>query len=134
MEYDWKKIKVVEEKKSSQLELIVEKETDEPILAPVEQGEVGFEYKVDLSDLFDEPTNPTYVRMFDDLIENEYSTEVTEEQVVIDQVYIDDKIQQEMVYSRIQKDEQLSRWAMFNQVELMLYHNLNTMRHDNVDY
>ena len=69
----------------------------------MEQDDVGFEYKVDLSDLFDEPINPTYVRMFDDLIENEYSTEVTEEQVVIDQVYIDDKIQQEMVYSRIQK-------------------------------
>ena len=133
MEYDWKNIVVVEDKKSSQLELIVEDDVA-TTFTPVEQSEVGFEYKVDLSDLFDEPTNPTYVRLFDDLIENEYQSTDVEETVEIDQVYVDDKIHEELMYSRVQKDEDLSRWASFNKVELMLYHNLNPMRHDNVDY
>ena len=133
MEYDWKNIVVVEDKKSSQLELIVSEDVHEPSVTLLEE-EPGFEYKVDLSDLFDEPTNPTYVRLFDDLIENEYQSTDVEETVEIDQVYVDDKIHEELMYSRVQKDEDLSRWASFNKVELMLYHNLNPMRHDNVDY
>ena len=133
MEYDWKNIVVVEEKKSSQLELIVSEDVHEPLVTLVEE-EPGFEYKVDLSDLFDEPTNPTYVKLFDDVTEKEYDANEFVDTHIIDQQYVEEKIRETMLYTPLQKDEELSRWASFNTVELMLYHNLDPMRHDNVDY
>ena len=145
MVYDWKKIKsIVQEGLSandsepSQLELIV---FEDDMVEPVDDTFTSplldlAHYTVTLEE---NPVlqNPTYISLFDIEEELGYKTETgpIDIYVVEHQEKVASRIEEQLSETNIKgRDEEFTQWCRDNPVLLMLYHNMHSLSHDNVDY